>query len=84
MLLSNFKIFQNLSTSKQRKRQHNHLVDIVQPLPESASNHTGIKNLRAANQQPSTNTKTKLDLTKLNMGLVTSPTLVVCKFSDYI
>ena len=26
-----------------------------------------IKNLRAANQQPSTNTKTKLDLTKANL-----------------
>ena len=43
-----------------------------------------ISNLRAANQQPSTNTKTKLDLTKLNMRLVTSPTLVDCKFSNYI
>ena len=81
MLLSNFKIFQ-----LQSNESDNTIIwwGLTQPFPASASNHTGIKNLRAANQQPSTNTKTKLDLTKLNMGLVTSPTLVVCKFSDYI
>ena len=35
--------------------------------------HDRDKNLRAANQQPSTNTKTKLDLTKAYIGFSRTP-----------